>query len=110
MVHNLAIKHSAVWIKECLFEAVDENAWRSGLYADLGVDDAVIGEGDKDVAGIRWVTARMYPNASEEVAPRVCELENKKHCRRYQRSVDAVFDGRENCYENCGQPDEELEW
>lgn len=49
VVHNLAIKHGAVWIKECLFEAVDENARRSGLYADLWVDDAVRGEGYKDV-------------------------------------------------------------
>ena len=81
MIHNLAIKHGAVWIKVCLFEAVDENARRREVYADLGVDDTVRGEGNEDVAGIRWVTTRMYPNASEEVASRVCELENEKGCR-----------------------------
>lgn len=110
MIHKVAIKHGGVWIKECLFEAVDENARRSGLYADLGVDDTVRGEGNEDVAGIRCVTARMYPNASEEVASRVCEPENEKRSRCCQRNVDAVFDGRENGYDNCGKPDEELEW
>ena len=110
MIHNIAIKHGAVWIKECLFEAVDENAWRRGLYADMRVDDTVMGDWDEDVAGSRWITARMYPNASEEVASWVCELKNEKRCRCGQSNVDAVFNGREDGYENSGDKDEELEW
>jgi hypothetical protein len=110
MIHNLAIKHGAVWVKVCLFEAVDENARRREVYADLGVDDTVRGERNEDVAGIRWVTTRMYPNASEEVASRVCEPENEKDCRCCQRNIEAIFDGRENGHDNCGKPDDELEW
>ena|SRR6266850_3559239 len=52
----------------------------------------------------------MYSDTSKEMAARMCELENEKYCRCGQRNVDAVFDGRENGHENCGSPDEELEW
>jgi hypothetical protein len=55
MIHNLAIKHGAVRINECLFKAVDENARRRGLHADLGINDAVRREGNEDIARVRWV-------------------------------------------------------
>jgi hypothetical protein len=57
MIHNLGIMHGGVRIKECLFNAVDDNARRRWLYADLGVDDAVRREGNEDIARVRWATA-----------------------------------------------------
>ena len=110
MIHDVTVKDATVRVDKRLVKAVDENARRRWLHANLRIDDAIItSEGYKDITCLRRVT-RMYPNASKEITPRVCKPEDEK-CRRCgQRDVDAVFDGRENGDKNCSPPDEKFEW
>jgi hypothetical protein len=78
MVHNLAVEDTTVRIEECLFKAIDEDAWRRGLYPNLGVDDAITSERNENVSRVRCTTTRVDPNASKEMASRVRKSEDEK--------------------------------
>ena len=56
MIHDFAVKHATVRIDVRLFEAVDEDAWRRGVHADLRVDDAITGERNENVARLGCIS------------------------------------------------------
>ena len=78
MIHDIVVKYGTVRIDKCLLKAVDEDARRRGLHANLRVDDAITGEGYEDVTCLRCTVTCMYPNASKEMTMRVRKPEDEK--------------------------------
>jgi hypothetical protein len=109
-VDESGVSDGAIGVQQALFDAIDDDTRSGRGDPDMGVGDAILGEGKVNVAGLISITALLgHCDLAEEGIAGVGETDQEKGSGCSNGRVDTVLNGGEDGDEHGGKPDDELE-